>query len=508
MSSPISWAEGSFPSVTGVTSVTDGTADNFSLQLNSNFFSGAAPCSGAQTPANCQGWEQFVYAPGVAFIQYWMIDYVNTCPSGWNTFGSDCWKNSSNSVAVPAQPATNLANITLTGTAGSTDGITMSTGDGTVYTASQASVLNLNQGWTVAEFNIIGNAGGSEAIFNAGSTVVVQTLTSSVTPTTAAPTCESAGFTGETNNLSLVAGSCCPIGGESPGIRFSESNVSGATAGACPGTVKLTPDLLWYNPTSGQLAAWELNNGTVVGSETLSWQCDAASGCSSQWTPVDGMANTLLWDNPTTGQLSEWVFDPSGNVTSPGSLSSTCTSASGCASSWRPIGRMTQGTQSGLLWYQVSTGTLSVWDLSNLTVTGSQSLSWTCDASCAAAWTPMLTEDINNDGNTDVVWYNQTTGQVSVWLLSGATVTGTQTLSSTCTAASGCAAAWKMIGAADVNGDGHTDITWFNASTGQVSSWLLDGSGTVTATQALSWTCNTASGCATTWRPLGFVSFP
>ena len=48
-------AEGSFDSVTGVTS-----AGAYTLQLNTAPFSTSA-CSGSPNPANCQGWEQFVY---------------------------------------------------------------------------------------------------------------------------------------------------------------------------------------------------------------------------------------------------------------------------------------------------------------------------------------------------------------------------------------------------------------------------------------------------------------
>ena len=56
VSGTISWAEGSFPRVTGVTSVTDsGNANNYSLQLNSNFFKGASLCSGAEVPCELPG---------------------------------------------------------------------------------------------------------------------------------------------------------------------------------------------------------------------------------------------------------------------------------------------------------------------------------------------------------------------------------------------------------------------------------------------------------------------
>jgi hypothetical protein len=224
VSGTIAWAEGSFPSVTGVTS---GSSNNFSLQINSNAFTGASLCSGAKTPSSCQGWEQFVYAPSSAFIQYWLLNYANTCPSGWNTYSNHCWRNSPGSVAVPTVSATNLANVALIGTAGSGgDSIAMSVGSTMYSYGTSSSIVNLNTHWTTAEFNIFGNGGGSQYNFNSNSTLVVQTITDSVTPTTSAPACSSSGTTGETNNLTLVGGSCCPVSGNLPAIQFTESNAS------------------------------------------------------------------------------------------------------------------------------------------------------------------------------------------------------------------------------------------------------------------------------------------
>jgi len=228
----ISWAEGSFPSVSGVTSA---SSSDYSLQLNSNTFTGASLCSGAKTPSNCKAAEQFIYSPNRAFIQYWLLGYVNACPAGWTSSGSDCYINSTDAVSVPVQPATNLANIALTGAASSGgDSVAMSVG-GTIYAYyMNSSLVNLNAHWNTAEFNIVGNGGGSQYSFNSGSSIVVQTLTDSVTPTTSAPTCTLAGITAETNNLTLVANSCCPIGGSLPGIQFMQSNASAPTAQTCP----------------------------------------------------------------------------------------------------------------------------------------------------------------------------------------------------------------------------------------------------------------------------------
>jgi hypothetical protein len=250
----ISWSEGSFPIVTGVTGETDdhypGDPDVYSLQLNSNFFNGSNVagnppvfpplCSGAANPTSCYGWQQFVYAhslppqnaTGQVYIEYWLINYGNRCPSGWNTQGSSCWVNSG-SATLPYQPIGNLPTLVVTGAAGSNDQVTMWTGDGNLYAVSQASVLSLNQAWSDSEFNVFGEGNSSNANINSGATIVVQTVTDTAIPSGAAPTGKQGSYTAEGSNLT-VAGSYCPIAGPEPGIQFTESNPSGATPHACP----------------------------------------------------------------------------------------------------------------------------------------------------------------------------------------------------------------------------------------------------------------------------------
>jgi hypothetical protein len=504
----LSWAEGTFPSVTGVTSA---TSNSFSLQLNSNTFFGPSACAGAADPSACKGWAQFIYAPSSAFIQYWLISYGSHCPSNWNQSSdhNSCYRNSS-AVSVPTISPTNLSKVTLTGGTGSWgDTVTLSEDGSSLYHVTQANLVDLNQNWTDAEFNIFGNGNGSALNFNAGSTLVVQLLTTSADGTTAAATCGSDGTTGETNNLNLVSSSCCQMGGETPGIQFTESNVSGQAAAACIQDPVQQPSLLWWNGSSGQITGWVVNpDGSVPRTQTLGWQCTDASGCGSAWSPMSTLGNSIYWWNRSTGEVSTWVVDAEGGVTSPGDLSWTC--GGSCASTWLMIGAVMEGTQSGVLWYNQSTGQLSIWDVSGTTVTGAETVSWTCGGSCASSWKLIRTGDINNDGFTDAIWQNPTTGVVSAWLLNGATVIGTQELSWTCSSADGCWGSWWMYGAVDVNGDGITDVTWYNEPTGQVSSWLLDGSGNVTGTQLLSRTCSGSltSGCASTQFPIGFISFP
>jgi hypothetical protein len=232
----LSSAEGSFDLVSGVTSETGngGAANNYSLQVNSNTFT-TTTCNGATNPAVCRGWQQFVYSNGgFAFMQYWLLNY-GTCQAGWNTYGSHCWKNGT-AVGVPVQPLSNLPNLTVTGTAtnGGTDTIAMSTGSNVYSASGNDNVVNLSAGWQIAEYNIFGDCCGSQANFNTGSFIHVRTSVNNGTIN--APTVTTQGFTGETNNFTLVP-PACPYGGASPALVFDESTNTNPSAICANGTV-------------------------------------------------------------------------------------------------------------------------------------------------------------------------------------------------------------------------------------------------------------------------------
>jgi hypothetical protein len=228
---------GTFPTVTGVTSEKgvgvplfgDGGIlgrNEYTLQLNSNYTGTTSACAGH---TGCTVWQQFIYATdyetkgeGAVFIQYWLIGWGDSaCPS---TFGSDgggdCYKNSAY-VAAPDMKITSLGSLSLSGAAvaGGHDTVVFNNGT-TAYTVSASdSVLDISAVWKESEFNVVGDAGGSRADFNAGSSIIVKVALTD--GSTAAPTCvANAGSTGETNNLNL--GSCVVSGGTTPYIEFIE----------------------------------------------------------------------------------------------------------------------------------------------------------------------------------------------------------------------------------------------------------------------------------------------
>ena len=240
----ISTAIGAFPKVKGVTSVKtvgngqDGL-NSYTLQMNSQFFQTAA-CG---TIKSCEGWEQFVFEnpPGAGdaslFIQDWLVATgpgFNGCPpgQGWQFIqGLGCVRNSPGSVRIPNVSITNLGQLIETGAAAASgDSVFLSVGS-TEYgmqNIQNDGITDLSAHWMGAEFNVIGNAGGSTADFNSGSKISVSIETND--GATIKPACPAnSGTTGESNNLFFVRAPIKPPKLQYPSVEFTMSSATGGT---------------------------------------------------------------------------------------------------------------------------------------------------------------------------------------------------------------------------------------------------------------------------------------
>jgi len=79
-----------------------------------------------------------------------------------------------------------------------------------------------------------------------------------------------------------------------------------------------------------------------------------------------------------------------------------------------------------------------------------------------AEWAARAVADLNGDGHPDVIFVNKTTGQVDVYFYGG--LQGTNFLSSE-TIGPLSATGWTVVGATDLNADGHPDLILQNPST-------------------------------------------
>jgi hypothetical protein len=209
-------------------------ANSFSLQLNSQFFSGSPACSRSSDPSGCQAWQQFAYTyngggTGDVFMQYWLINYDASCPSGWYSYSPDCYTNSS-ATEVSGITAAELASVNLSASAvsGGNDAVSLSIGSGQAVTVTgKDTKVDLASSWNTTEWGVFGDGGGSAANFGSGNTLEAQTALTSTG--SGAPSCVEEGFTGETNNLKLAATPA--LGSESsPTMASEQTNGSSGTA--------------------------------------------------------------------------------------------------------------------------------------------------------------------------------------------------------------------------------------------------------------------------------------
>jgi hypothetical protein len=251
-------------------------------------------------------------------------------------------------------------------------------------------------------------------------------------------------------------------------------------------------DILWRN-TDGRISDWlGTANGDFVGNGahsiaavSNSWQVAATGDFNG-----DGRED-ILWRNPTTGQIADWLANANGNG---GFTGNGAHSAASIDPVWQVAGT---GDFNGdgiddILWRNSSTGRIADWlgkpDASGgFTGNGANSGN-TVDL----AWQVAGIGDFNGDGHSDILWRNSSTGQVNDWL---GTATGGFTDNSAHASAT-LSTAWQVAEIGDFNGDGIDDILWRNTSTGQTTDWLghangdggfIDNSAHAAATVDLHW---------------------
>jgi hypothetical protein len=243
VSGHISQAEGSFDAVIGVHSACSASCqngcpanytcssgnlkNNFSLQLNTNLFTSTKACNG------CVVWEQFIFtnhgcpqvswttdllidvfapSPACAFIQYWLLFQANgttpysPCQDGWRNGNPGCYVNSQNAVLYTPFSVDDLALMKLSGAVAGVyskdDWVTFIYGGRATSAPGDNRLPELSQSWNQVEFNVLGNGGGSEVVFNPESMLVVRIQADNGARN--APMCKGT-RSGESNNLLPIA---------------------------------------------------------------------------------------------------------------------------------------------------------------------------------------------------------------------------------------------------------------------------------------------------------------
>lgn len=175
--------------------------------------------------------------------------------------------------------------------------------------------------------------------------------------------------------------------------------------------------------------------------------------------------SNLLWHHQGTGSLYVWFMNGAaqagGAYLSPAGVSNTQWQVRGTAD-------FTGDGQNDLLWHHQGTGELYVWTMNGATQTGGAYLS---PARVDTQWQVRGLADFSGDGRTDVLWQHQGAGDLYLWTMNGTTQTGGAYLSP----ARVSDTQWRVVGVGDFNGDGKADLVWHHQGTGDVYVWFMNG---------------------------------
>jgi len=244
------------------------------------------------------------------------------------------------------------------------------------------------------------------------------------------------------------------------------------------------PDLLFQN-TSGQAFAWFLNGTTLSGGNfvtpgpaTADWRI-AASGDFTGDAKAD-----LLVQHQGDGAVR--LLRMEGTVGTGEQLIPIATNTP-----WRIAGAgdLSNDGHIDIIWQHVSTRQLYIWFMKPLAdwagfsgPAGAFRGSYLLDTDQAIV-TPASTSmrvggvaDVDLDDRVDLIWQDDTTGALSVWYLNENTVVSRGPLSH-----GGVNPVWRLRVAGDYNDDGHADVVWQHASSGELYAWFMQGPSLLTS---------------------------
>jgi hypothetical protein len=233
------------------------------------------------------------------------------------------------------------------------------------------------------------------------------------------------------------------------------------------------PDLIWQNDSTRSATAWmmggatggTLNEWTWVTSARLApWKLVATKDFNGDGHP------DLVWQNDQTRSLVVWFMNGPQNTIMQNWTYIVSTPVPG----WKvvAVADLDNDGHPDLVWQNDTTCQLIAWYMSGAQGTTLRTWTWMTQTGYAG-WRVVANGDFNGDGHVDLVLQHDSTRQVIVWTMGG---TQGDTPIGWFWISNGGIPGWKVIGAADFDGDGHLDVVWQKDSTRQVVVWYMTGS--------------------------------
>jgi hypothetical protein len=234
-------------------------------------------------------------------------------------------------------------------------------------------------------------------------------------------------------------------------------------------------DIIWRD-TAGNVYFWVMDSTTVVGSATyFGLQGYDIVGYGD--FNADGKTD-VLWQNKAAGLTAVWLMNggqtlATGFVNSPQAMTSrySVLKVGDLDADTNAIRLTTANKKSDVVWYDNLTGEVVLWLMDGLQLSRQQR---TAPVLPSSGWVFAAAGDVSGDGNIDIVWRNVFSGSVGLWFFESF-FTKTAEF-----ATNPILPGFKIEGLADLNGDGAQDILWrwdappaFAAFQDTVAIWFM-----------------------------------
>jgi hypothetical protein len=170
----------------------------------------------------------------------------------------------------------------------------------------------------------------------------------------------------------------------------------------------------------------------------------------------------LLWQHHSLGAVSHWQMQ-NGQVLSMAPIVPP-------SPDWQLVGNgdFNQDAQLDLLWRNPQTGKHQVGWNGFWSTNGTAELG-TLPTLSDRQWQVATVQDFNQDGDADIFWRHQETGENRLWLMTGLQIKVEVELPAVTDLQ------WHFAGAGDFNQDGSLDLLWRNQPNGINHLWLMEG---------------------------------
>jgi hypothetical protein len=227
-------------------------------------------------------------------------------------------------------------------------------------------------------------------------------------------------------------------------------------------------DLLWRNSATRALSLWFLDG--VIVRENAAVERGPAGAMVVAAADFNGDHHAdILWQDSRTGRLSVWYMNGA-RVLGKASLE-----PEGLGMGVAVIGAadFDGDERPDILWQSPSTGEVSVWLLDGLRLRRKVTLR---SGRPGPQWQPSAAVDLDGDGKTDIVWRKPGQSVVRAWFMDRLHKVTEADLS-----APDPGPAWRLAAVGDYDLDDRGDLVWLNETSGELLLWYMDGA-TIKAT--------------------------